>query len=402
MKLFTKILLLMPVFPTASSFAYTGEKTGNGGVVFVCPQRVKLVDFWESEDLRNTMTLGSPTAPLKDLVDEYLKRVEFFDEGRLPSVKEFAYQVLADLQALNLDPDAETKLVRFTDGTLNFSLDSDETNAPSGCMKAQAVTQKQPEIEGEKLLTISRTLWASMDNEMRVFTIFHEAHIRSLLSLRIANALRTRETPTPLTSTRPARLLNQYLGSERFSRTKTICEFRLAVDGFKMIDPSTNTYGGFTLANLDRNSLICDPTTRRLTSALNAYRRFPLNIINTYNPTLAYSLNIKSPLFDSLSNQWISASAASLDFSDNNYNYNSQYYVDESDFIPGSSKRNHIKTDSGTAKPQGDGSIRIDGMTRLQSYTGTGMIFHSGIDRPYGAADLQIYPDGKYQMTFHP
>ncbi|MDH4466465.1 MAG: hypothetical protein QE271_00285 [Bacteriovoracaceae bacterium] len=390
MKNFRKILTMLLIGLTIGE-ALAGEKTGNGGVVFLCPERVKLVDYWESEDLQNPMTVGNTDDSIENLVDAYLERIEFFDEDRAAGAKIFVRDVVKDLNALKLNPKAETKYVRYTNGPLNFSLDSDEVNAPPSCEKAQAITQKEPQIEGEKLLTIYRPIWDLMDNEMLVFTLFHEFHIQSLIELKRKQALAQKKELVPLTSTRPARLLNQYLGSRRFFQTKTICEYRQAISKFGILDWSLNNYGGFQLVHIDPENFKCDPVTRRPVHALNANKSIRLG-----NHSHHY-LGLSSPFFDPETSKWISATTSGMSLEEGHY----QYYVDESFFDSSSSSRNQVVTNTGKARPMEDGSVFVEGLERRRDHSGVGMIFRSGTDRLIGRASLRIFPDGKYEFIVH-
>jgi hypothetical protein len=389
---------------TVTSAMAKGEKAGNGGVVFLCPDRVKLVDYWESEDLLNPMQLGNPNDSLDSLdslVDTYLNRMEFFDEQSSKSARLFATSVLKDLKALEADPKAATNLVRYTKGPLNFSLDSDEVSTPPGCEKAQAVTQKEPEIDGEKLLTIYRPIWDQMDNEMRVFTIFHENHIKTLLGLLDKEAKKKSTPLEPLKSTRPARLLNQYLGSPRFAQTKSICDYRRAALKFGMIDSDENVYGGFHLVDVSEDAFECDPVTRRPVNAYGAYRYFYLKRLSDSH--FRHSLSIKSPVFDPHSSNWISAHSYAIVWNEPNaapdQYRNFAFGLPEKDFRSESSKRIKINMRSGKAHPLPDGSVLVEGLGRRKNHSEITAPFRPGIDRPAGTATLRVFPDGEHELT---
>lgn len=210
---------------------YAGGKAGNGGVMFHCADRIKLVDFWEAEDRGFPMDLGDDNADLQSLIQEYDSRLRYFDPELADDYLNTAQIILRDLELLEKNPRSqETKLVRFTDGTLPESLDSDEITQPFGCEKIQVVTQKKPDTDGEKLLTIDRFLWEMLDNEMRVFTIYHEINVkRQIERLRINHYFTSLQRHPayipPLTSTRNARLFNAWIGSSDLTSTKTIADY---------------------------------------------------------------------------------------------------------------------------------------------------------------------------------
>ncbi|MCM0607309.1 MAG: hypothetical protein KA715_14565 [Xanthomonadaceae bacterium] len=215
------------------STSYAGEKGGNGGVMFSCPDRVKLVDFWEAEDRGFPMSLGTyKNADLESLVNEYDRRLRFFDPELADEYLTTAQVILSDLRLLEQHPYSQkTQLVRFTyGGSLPESLDSDEITQPRGCEKIQVVTQKQPDTDGEKLLTIDHERWMQLDNEMRALTIYHEINVkRQIERIRINHWIKTNEghlrVIPPLTSTRNARLFNAWIGSSVLTSTKTLADY---------------------------------------------------------------------------------------------------------------------------------------------------------------------------------
>jgi hypothetical protein len=368
--------ILSVSLPLTSAFAddktTDGHGAGNGGVVFMCPDRIKLVDFWESEELRNTMKLGDPHASMESLSQEYVARFKFFDPNRSVKSQRFVETALSDLKALAQNPYASTELVRFTDAPLNSSLDSDEVNTPPGCQKAQAVTQKKPEIEGEKLLTIYRPIWDAMDNEMRVFTLFHEAQLNELIQLRTNEVV----------STRPARLLNQFLGSEKLSKTKTMCDYMSALTQFKFFNNQiVYMYDGFVIDATQ--PMVCDSITRQPIFFI-GNKKISLRSLEV--GPLVVVLDVSNPTFDPKTLKWISAN---VDLSTVR-----SYSVPERLFTQNARINNEIYTYS-------------KGYKIHQSMEGVLTVENLAITKNSrwvrGTADLTIYPDGtfKWKPTYY-
>lgn len=278
-KLYTLILFLLTM-----PFSYAGEKAGNGGVVFECGSTIQLVDAWEGQDVGYPLSLGNdPNAPLRDLVKIYLERLSFFDSEKALRFKDLSDQFISDLELLATDPHSSaTVLVRFTQGNLPFSLDSDEITQPDGCTKKQAVTQRKPDIDGDRLFTISLKIWSAMTNETRALTLFHELNVRD----QITHGRRD--------TTRPARIMNRYIASPKMANTKTMCEyFHTKMD----LDFGEIKYGDLTLTNPD--TATCWPTTRTMKSA-------DVHRLSVKDGSNLFVVQIRNANFAEHSTEWVS------------------------------------------------------------------------------------------------
>ncbi len=347
-KMNLKILAGMAALLTGQG-ALAGDtgREGHGGVVFMCKDKIKLVDYWEAEDASYPMSLGeNPNAPLADLVKIYLDRLSFFESGRADQDRIVANQILSDLEILANDPKSrKTKLVRFTEGKLPFSLDSDEITQPKDCEKRQAVTQISPKVSGDRLLTIDREIWTDpkMTNEMKVFTIFHEINVTRAVILGFD------------TTTRPARQLNRFIGSPEATETNSVCDYMDQVNNIGMAMGTMNwkdktfTNRFFLYGDATINSLFfrtCWESTRRLKEARGVRITLP-----------KVGLQIDSVNFDENSNNWLSGSVANGSF------YSGNFYQE-----PNPTKSKVYFLTGGIAYQVVPGSYRILGMSRNLHY----------------------------------
>jgi len=356
---YQKIAMIFLALIGPCAFADGGSSVGHGGVIFQCGSKVQLVDAWEGEDAGFPLSLGNnPNAPMRDLAKTYLDRLNFFEPLRAKEYRDISAQFLADLDLLAVDPKSpNTALVRFTTGVLPNSLDSDEITQPHGCIKKQAVIQLPELIEGDKLFIISLKLWSQMTNEMRVLTMFHEINVKHLFtSIKSAS-----------NSTRPARLLNRFIGSKIISGSRTICDYLKSLYEFGL--ENTIAYGDFDLIYPDSNST-CWTTTRLLKTATNTKSNIMVTFGNAlfgppFNAPMALVVGYGDHItFDEKSRNWTSFTNSTL--------------FDES--VAGGDSKVYIG--GGTVKPLGNHSFELIGAVRA---TNPGAAMYP--TRPNGVAE---------------
>lgn len=390
-----QMILLLLFFGGGAVSAHAGEKAGNGGVVFVCADRVRLVDFWEAEDLGNHMSLGNRHAPMAELVKTYLERLKFFETERYADYEKISSVILNDLEGLEKDPYFVTKLVRFTNSPLNFSLDSDELNGPVDCQKAQAVTQKKPQIDPERLLTIYRPLWQKMDNEMRVFTIFHEINIMKLVEKndhtrwRMQYGDAAEDLLIDMNSTRPARLLNQFLGSPKLAKSKTICDYVSIFERVKMGYFSGFKYGSVTVRKAA--GLKCDPETRLILQAPNADERITLRNLKSESGVKIKTLALlaEGMTFPPKSREWSLAKMTGV--SDGRAPEETLY---ESILLGKPKSGLTILKFPTVIQKNVDGSLELPSVERESRRRDVGVLFSSSETKPDGNAGVLFRVDG--------
>ncbi len=264
----------------------SGDHVGNGGVVFICNGKIQLVDAWEAEDTGYPLKLGkTPDDSLESQATTYLDRLTFFEPGRADNYRKMYKIIAKDLKLLAVNPHStQTTLVKFTDGELPLSLDSDNITKPRNCeRKVQAVTQKNPLGYGERLLTIDPILWANMTNETRVLTIFHEINVFYWIKSHeyAPGEIKGRWNNIPVyATTEPARLLNRFIGSPTITSTKSVCDYFQAIKSYQMFSfklvagkwgnggyGHAFLYGGLAIDELaEYQHLECWESTRRLKS----------------------------------------------------------------------------------------------------------------------------------------
>lgn len=351
---YLRILLISFILLNPSAFAEGGSSVGHGGTVFQCGSTIQIVDAWEGEDSGFPLSLGNnPSAPLRDLAKIYLDRLSFFEPSRAIEYQAISNRFFADLDLLAIDPKSpDTVLVRFTKGILPFSLDSDEITQPNGCIKRQAVTQRLPLIDGERLFTISFDLWSRMTNEMRVLTIFHEINVK-YLSTNLPNFI----------STAPARLLNRFIGSEKISNSKTICGYRKSLADFGM-DYDEYSYGELKFPTYQADpEITCWSTTRLLRTAYYHGQKIFTVLGNT-------KIELRSNL---VSERTFSETAREWQSFKNGVDFNEQ-------LVGGNSS---VTISGGTVERLGDHTFILTGANRIVSY-----------DQIIGHADFEFKDDG--------
>lgn len=391
-------LLLFAISPFPAQAE--GGKVGNGGVVFGCRDRIDLVEAWEAEDLGHPLSLGKKTDPVGELLKAYITRLVYFEESLAIEFSRTSEAILREITALEKDPQAPTRLVRFTRGPLALSMDSDEINAPEGCEKIQVVTQKVPQISGEKLYTFFQPVWSRMDNEMKALLIVHELWVGRSVALGYS------------TTTRPARLMNQFIGSPALSGSASVCDY---MDQLVNAGMSRNgfTYGDFVFWDLTRARNSCYPSGR-LQSSSAAYRDFAFADLTTPVGTKIRSLvlRVTRPVFAEDSDRWIYGSFAGetgvayVNDGDGRSTTAPSPILSEDYLLEGQDRgaTRHAFL-RGMAQAELYGTFHIRGMSRVscdppgasspdqQPYCNA---------RPAGSADLAISPDGKISAVIRP
>jgi hypothetical protein len=376
-----------------SGLAHASGQEGHGGVVFVCQNHIQLVDAWEAEDMGYPLSLGKDVqAPMRELAKEYLRRLAFFEAGRAKQYSKMANEIFDDLELLEANPKSmKTKWVRFTKGVLPFSLDSDEITQPIGCTKVQAVTQKLPQLDGEKLFTIDQKIWHDMDNETRVLTIFHEINVFNAVRLGFTN------------TTAPARQLNRLIASPELSGSKSVCNYIISLNKIKMVGVVYPQGVGYLKA-IQYGTVLIDPvshftcwdSTGRLKDVQQSY----------------YSEGIQAPSirFTNFSAQGsqkkhtTTLSFSNPSFNETDSNWNSANLDSDSSFYESELGDSHspFSLSGGKIYQNPDGSFKLKDMKRSRARTGLGgIIFDSSVQS--GSADLEFssLTNGTVKETIH-
>jgi hypothetical protein len=362
--------------------SHAGEKGGNGGVVFQCTNKIQLVDAWEAEDTGFSLKIDERVTPgmdefqaLRAMGEEYLERVKFFETERYTDYSTMWADLLSDLQLLQKDPKSKfTKYIRFTDGVLPLSLDSDEITQRRNCDKKQAITQKEPSMPGERLLTIDSVIWEMMDTPTRALILFHEINV----SHSVANGF----TET----TAPARALNRYFASPDISSTKTQCDYLNFLRNQKMNYQTNDGYDQrldyFKIDELTLpiNSVTatCWDSTRRFKNVrANAYLTFE-NITSPQGVKESIDLRITDLQFMETSSVWTSGGVING--------------IDSIQITPGKSG---YSLNGGKILKNSDGSYHIDHMTQQREKPGRR-------EKDIGSADVDFssLKDGMMTVNF--
>ncbi len=189
-----KIIFGMIFLASTAVFAgNVGDRAGNGGDAVVCDggKTAYLLDYVEANLRGMKVDLGDENESVRALVERQFQVISKFDPERVSNrFQEWARDILADLETLNINSSAPTKTVRMISDVLNDIDDSKEVALPVGCEKRQLVvflglvsgpTEWRSPFPEDPFYYIHLPTWKVMSNGQKAMTIMHELWYRELI-----------------------------------------------------------------------------------------------------------------------------------------------------------------------------------------------------------------------------
>ena len=156
-----KTLIYLATF-LFSQISLAGGTLGNGGNVLICPEQITLLDFYESESLRNiSITQGSTKNSLQENMEIILNQFSKQDPKR-------AEKYLLEWKRFF----SETLFVTNTNiGTID---DSDHVFIPTNCYVQQTAIKLLQRFPQDPKYVIDQDTWDQMDSVQKAGLIMHE------------------------------------------------------------------------------------------------------------------------------------------------------------------------------------------------------------------------------------
>jgi hypothetical protein len=162
----TKIIILFFILTLCLS-AFAGDRKGNGADLVVCPDKVTLLDFYES-DLQEFNWKGTE----QELVIFLMNKISKLSPGRFNNYNDMVnsfYNESNFVKESELGPIADS-------GNIKKPL-------PAECNLVQGVIQKHIIFGNEKRYLINKVQWDKLNTINKAGIIFHELVYRELQSL---------------------------------------------------------------------------------------------------------------------------------------------------------------------------------------------------------------------------
>ncbi len=170
---------LIPLFLILSTTAYAdGNRVGNGGDVIQCPNKVELLDLYESTQELQTFEKSETT---QEIVQKVLRNIERLNPNQGRQYLNRAAEFMDEVDFKN-----DAKLVNIRDSKHLFKPSEKE------CKLKQIAIRRADATKASKRFIISKDLWDQLDNKNQAALILHEIIYEHLYKLGEENSVKAR------------------------------------------------------------------------------------------------------------------------------------------------------------------------------------------------------------------
>lgn len=218
-----KVLCLIISIVTGISALASGRVVGNGGDVLVCPNSVKLLDFYEAQTLRGMqIDLGGESHSLPQKIEMALNRLSRLSPKRAEIYHQWAKTFFAETQFLS-----GIQLIDIPD--------SQHIVLPKGCQISQVANQASHVLPGQKRYTIDNDIWMQLNSDEQAGLVLHEIIYREAIAAGHLNSASVRWLTSVIASPVMDQLtLQQFLELMSFLNFQTVSVQGAHLELFKL------------------------------------------------------------------------------------------------------------------------------------------------------------------------